>query len=194
MKEKKNSATEWIIFSVLSVILPVIIAFIVSSIINHKALDISDVIDSIILVVFSIACSLFSICWSVHKQESCKLTKLCFVFSGTIIFLSWTLYVISLTSKIQYFKEICIISLVIVIFCSILGIRLGIQNDENENNIISLMHRNCEKIRKELIIEEYNNAFKPHLIREYDLLCNPDEFDRIKEVMKTFKNHEVVNK
>lgn len=188
MKEKKNSATEWIIFSVLSVIVPVIFAFVISSIVNNKVIELSEIIDSIILVVFSIACSLLSICWNVNKQKSETLTKVCFWISGIIMFLSWSVYIFSLTKNKIYLKQICIASLIIVIICSILGIFLGKRSDKNENETTRLMHNNCDIIRSILIKEECNKALKSHVLRDYDLLCNPVEFDRINEVLKSLKN------
>lgn len=100
------------------------------------------------------------------------------------MFLSWTVYIFSLTKNMIYLKEICIISLIIVIVCSILGIMLGNKSDKNENETICSMHNNCEKIRNKLINKSSNSALKSHVLREYDLLCNPNEFDRINEVLK----------
>lgn len=192
MKEKKNSSIEWIIFSVLSVLVPILFAIIISSIVNGKIVDLSEIIDSIILVTFSIACSLLSICWNVHKQKSEFLTRVCFWVAGGTMFLSWTVYVVSLTSNKVYLKPICIGSVVIVIACSILGIALGKRSDKNENENIRLMHRNCDSIRKCLINTKDNDKLKPHVVREYDLLCNPTEFERVKQVLKNI-NQEAKN-
>lgn len=187
MKEKKNSSTEWIIFSVLSVILPVIFAFIISSIVNGKIVGLSKMIDSIIIVTFSIACSLLSICWNVHKQRSGRLTTVCFWVAGIIMFLSWTVYIFSLTKNKIFLKQICIICLIIVVICSILGIILGKRIDKNENETIYSMHCNCNYIRETLIKKENNDLLKSHVLRDYDLLCHPSEFDRVNEVLKNIK-------
>ncbi len=187
MKERKNSETEWIIFSVISVIIPVFLAFIISCIINEKVIELSNIIDSIILVVFSIACSLLSICWNVNKQKSDKFTEICFWVSGGTMFLSWTIYIISLTGYITHMKIICIISLFVVIICCILGVILGKKNDKNENEIICLMHKNCDSIRKKTMNQNYYDALSPLTIKDYDLLCNPDEFDRVNTAIKNTK-------
>lgn len=191
MKEKKNSETDWILFSVFSVIIPVCLAFILSSIINDKIIDLSNIIDSIILVVFSIACSLLSICRSVSKQKSDKFTNICFWLSGGTMFLSWTTYIISLTGNIIHIKIICICSLIFVILCSIFGVILGKKSDKNENETICLMHRNCDLIRKKSMDKEYYDALSPLTIKEYDLLCNPEEFDRVKKTISNIVKKEI---
>lgn len=187
MKENKNSATEWLIFSVLCVILPVIFAFILSSIINHKIINLSEIIDSIILAVFSIACNLLSICWNVHKQKSECFTKVCFWIAGFVILVSWTTYVVSITNNKICIKQFCFCSLIIAIICCILGIILGIKGDKNNNDILHLMHNNCKKIRTILIKDEHNEKLEPHVIRNYDLLCHPSEFDRVNTVLNNLK-------
>lgn len=192
MKETKDSEIDWIIFSVLSVVLPVCLAFVLSCIINKKIIAISNIIDNIILVVFSIACSLLSICRSVNKQKSDKFTKMCYGVSISTMFLSWTTYIVSLTGNLIHMKIICICSLIFVILCSILGVILGKKGDKNKNETIHLMHCNCDYIRVALIKKENNDLLKSQVLRDYDLLCNPSEFDRVKEVLKNMKC-EVIN-
>lgn len=188
MKERKNSEIQWIIFSVLSVIIPVLLAFILISIINASIIDISEILDSIIIMVFSIACSLLSICWDVNKQKSDKFTKFCFGISGVAIFSSWTTYIVFLTGNIAHMGIICICSLIIVILCCIFGIILGKKSDKNENETICLMHENCEYIRKNLMNQDYYNVLNSYTIKKYDLLCNPNEFVRIEMVIENIVN------
>lgn len=185
MKEKKNSETDWILFSVLSVIIPVCFAFIITSIINDKIIDLSNIIDGIILVAFSIACSLLSICRNVSKQKSDKFTTICFWLSGVTMFISWTTYIMYLTGNIIHINIVCICSLIFVILCSILGVILGKKSDKNENETICAMHKNCDLIRKKSMSKDYYDALSPLAVKDYDLLCNPYEFDRVKKTIST---------
>lgn len=187
MKLKEGSATEWIIFSVLSVIVPVIFAFILSSIINKKFLDLSDIIDSVILVAFSIACSLLSICRNVMKQKKDICTIICYWISSIITFASWTVYIISLTKNLPYLNIVCICALIISSVCIVLGIFLERKSDKNENEVIIKMHTNCNKLRATMISSEHNASLYPFVKRNNDLLCNPNEFDRVEAVLRQVK-------
>lgn len=184
MKEKNGTGFKWIIFSVIVVVIPLGLSVGLSCIINSRPPEFSEILDSIILVVFSIACSLLSICYEVNKQKNDRFVKFVLAFSVVIIFIAWTSYTISLTRTLSNFaKCISIISSVIIIICSGLGIKIGKKSDQNENQTIQAMHNNCDVIRTTLLSQECNNRLKPHTLYDNDLLCNPDEFDRVKETI-----------
>lgn len=185
MKKKSGAEVRWIVFSVIAVVVPVVVAVMISCLINSKPLDLNEILNSSILVVFSIACSLLSISWEVKKQKEDKFVNCIWGFSIVLVFVSWTLYVIFLISEISnYTKVILLVSFAVIILCSCLGIRLGKKSDENENGIIYSMHQNCAKIRKKLFSQECNRELKEYTLRSDDLLCNPDEFDRVSEAIK----------
>ena len=183
MGKKSGTEVKWIIFSVITVVVPVLIGIALSSYINSKLPALNEIMDSFILIVFSVASSLLSICYEVSKQEK-KINVMLWI-SAIIMGFTWTLYVISLTQIIVKFEKIIFIALCITttIF-SWIGIRLCKKSDKNDNEKIKAMHDNCDKIRKELIIKKYNDKLAPFNLREDDLLCNPDEFDRIEETLK----------
>lgn len=183
MKEKNGTAMRWIIFSVLSVIVPVLIAILLSLIVTKQGINISEIMDSIILVVFSISCSLCSICYDVFRQKSSKYTTVCFWVSGVMMFVSWLTYIVSLSNDLKYIKAICICCLFMVILCSILGVLLGKKSDKNDNEFIYSMHSNCLTIRKKFIEEHYNKGLNSQVKNPNELLCNPDTFDRISDTI-----------
>lgn len=185
MKKKSGTEIVWFICSVIVVVLPVVLAIIISSIINSKPPQFNDILDSIILVVFSIACSLLSICYQVYKQKKDRLVKSVLCVSVSILAIAWTCYIVSLTKIIsKYAKEVFIVSCILIIILSVLGIKLGKKSDTNENQIIKSMHDNCSVIREKLLQQEINKELKTHVIYDNDLLCNPDEFERVKVSME----------
>ena len=184
MKRKSGSGLSWIVFSVIVVVIPVLFAILISCIINSKPLQLDEILDSIILIVFSIACSLLSICYQVYKQKSDKLVKVVLGISISIMVIAWTFYIISLVKALNNLaKEISILSCLVIIILSCLGITMGKKSDKNENETIKVMHDNCGEIRKSLLSRQCNDHLKPFTIHENDLLCNPDEFDRVKETL-----------
>ncbi|MBD5504652.1 MAG: hypothetical protein HDR09_13225 [Lachnospiraceae bacterium] len=185
MKEKSGTGHNWIIFSVFAVVIPVVVAIVISCVINSKPPEFDDFLDSVILTVFSVACSLLSICYQVYQQKKDGFVKFSFYVSGFFMFLAWTCYVVSLTKTISnYAKIVSIVSCIVIIILSGFGIKLGKKSDENENSIIYSMHDNCDMIREKLLPQEMNTELKPHVIHCSDLLCNPEEFERVKVVME----------
>lgn len=193
MKDKSSAATRWIIFSVLSVILPVIFAVIIAKIMTANTLQLTEITESIILVAFSISCSLLSVCFDTHKNKHSKCTYICFWIAGVFMFASWSFYIFYLTYNFKHIYIVCIISLIVVVICSILGIKLGNQNDEYKKNVINSMHKNCAFIRKKLVKKNENDVLKTHTLRADDLLCNPKNFDRIKESIQYILNRRQQN-
>lgn len=181
MKDKSSAATRWIIFSVLSVILPVIFAVIIAKIMTSNTLQLTEITDSIILIAFSISCSLLSVCWDTNRNNHSIYTYICFWIAGIFMFASWSFYIFYLAYNFKHIYIVCIISLFVVIICSILGIKLGNRNDEYEKDVINSMHKNCEFIRKKLVKKHHNDGLKSHTLHADDLLCNPNNFDRVKE-------------
>ncbi len=195
MKEKTGSETTWIIFSVVLVVAPVILVFIVSSIENERLSTPSEILDAVILIVFSISCSLLSISWQVKNQKNKKeknknkkedrYINMIFYFSLLVWFISWNGYLLSLTEKITDFAKIMlIISFVIIIVLSYFGIKISQKSDANENEAIYTMHNNCNEIRAKLVSKEDNNSLNILMLHKNDLLCNPDNFDRVDYTIK----------
>ena len=63
-----------------------------------------------------------------------------------------------------------------------LGIKLGRKSDINENCIIMSMHKNCAKMRKNLLLKEENEQFKIIDQDSYRLACIPAEFENVSKV------------
>lgn len=184
MKEKSGTGQNWIIFSVFAVVIPVVVAIGISCVINSKPPEFDDFLDSVILTVFSIACSLLSICYQVYQQKKDVFVKFSLSISVFFLFFAWTCYVISLTKTItNYAKIVSIVSCIVIIILSGFGVKLGKKSDENENNIIYSMHDNCDMIRKKLLPDEMNMKLEPYTIHCNDLLCNPKEIERIQVFM-----------
>lgn len=185
MKKKSGTEYNWILFSVVVVVVPFLLAIVISVIISQNLPPLREVLNSIILIVFSVACSLLSICVQVYKQKKEERVIVYLVLSGFFVFIAWTFYVISLVKILDTIaKIITIVCCLIIIFLSYLGIKMGKQSDKNENEVIQSMHSNCEYIRNAFISKIKNDQLKPFFIKDYDLLCNPDEFNRVRECIQ----------
>lgn len=197
MEEKKGTEIQWLIFSVIIVIIPVVIAIVISAIINSEMPEIAEVLNSIIMIVFSIACNLFSVCLNSYHQKKDKKVLYCLLSTGIFIFVSWTLYVFSLTiTNIAYMEILCFIFSIIAIFCSVMGWKLGKRSDEYNNELIQKMHRNCNKIRKKFIESKENGYLNALIAHENELLCSPEKMKgvdlTIQNIMKERETHKCV--
>lgn len=187
MKEKNGTAIRWVIFSVIVVVVPVVVAFVISWIVNAKMPSLGEMLDSVILLVFSITCSLLSICFDVYSQKKEKSVLVIFCISAVLAFCAWTSYVFCLTVKLAgSIKWICFGCLLLTVFCSILGIFLGKRCDRNDNETISHMHDNCQEIRGKLLTCKCNKCLEPLTLHPYDLLCDPYDYDRVALAIKNY--------
>lgn len=186
MEEKNGTGIHWLIFSFVVVVTPILFGVFLSYIANKNLPKLEDLLTDIILMLFSISCSLLSICYEVYKQRKEKCVKVVLALSISLLFITWSLYVVSKIWEIEYAKEICIGCLTAICFCGILGMRFGNKSDKNTNAKIRAMHNNCLKIRKKLLSQECNEALEPHVVRAEDLLCNPNEFDRVEITLNKY--------
>lgn len=187
MKAKSGTAMRWMIFSVITVVVPVLVAISFSEIVNDKELDFSEIADSIILVVFSVGCNLLAICVDAYLQRKTTKIVLCIWISAIFVFISWMFYIFSLIRSMEHEVIIIGISSGVVIACSILGVMLGIRNDKNENEVIKAMHNNCLKIREKCINTKENKGLEIQVKNSYDLLCDPDNFKRVYDTLDCLK-------
>ena len=181
---KKKSGTEylWVLFSVVSVVAPFLLSVILACLINEHLPPVRELLNSIILIVFSIACSLLSICVQVCQQKKDKRVIAYLVVSGVFIFIAWTTYTISLIKALDFIAQIItIVSCLVIIILSYCGIKMGKKSDENEHEAIRSMHSNCEYIRGAFIGKKKNESLRPLSMEDYDLLCDPNKLMRVKE-------------
>ena len=134
MDRKKNTGNNWIVFTVLVTLVPVMFGILIFYIVNARLPEWSEILTDIMLVVFSIACSLISLCSDIRHQKGDKNTVRIFGFSGVVVLLSWTLYVVALTNKFGNSENIAIVIVdtILIIVCIYLGKALGKKYDENE--------------------------------------------------------------
>lgn len=182
---KKGSEDRWLIFSVFAVVIPVALAIVLSGVVTSKMPDLLEHVDSIILVGFSMACSLFSVSWDVYHQKRDKRIKRYIWISGFFVFLSWTFYVISLIITNDLWAKILILcSLASVCYFSYSGYKLGKKSDDNENEITYEMHKNCNLLRKKLLSNDEEKLLKTHVCDDYALLCRPDNIKGVNDLVK----------
>lgn len=185
MDRKKDTGDNWIIFSVLVTVVPVLFAVLIFCIVNARLPDWSEILNDIMLVVFSIACSLISLCADVRRQKCDKRATYAFGFSGIVICISWSLYIVTLTNKLTDTGNlvITIADVILIITCICLGKSLGKKYDDNEKERIQSMHNNCKQIQDKLFVQRYKSIMQDYMLRKDDLLCNPDNFDRVQNVI-----------
>lgn len=185
MKKKSDSQIFWMIFSILIVIAPVEMGVFISSIINSSELDLYSFANNMILIVFSLACSLLSISIQTYKAKKDSKIAAIIAFSGFVAVIIWTIYVFSLTKTIYNNVEIYIFILsAIAVVLGMLGYYVCKKSDKNEGETIKKMHDNCKYIRNKTIKSRFNKKLAPFELEEYDLICDPDEFDKVKESLK----------
>lgn len=189
MKDKSDYAFNWFLYNVIVVIVPVLTCLLLSSIYNRKWPNMNDILNNFILILLSILCSLLSVAYETNKQKKDICIKKIFRFTFALTFVIWSIYIVFLIgfipNNIYLYFFIFFLLFIITCFCSYLGVETIKKNCDNENEHINMMHNNCSKIREKMFIAKYNKQLESHLNRDSDLLCDPNEFDRIQIAMNT---------
>ena len=185
MEKKSNTEDSWFFFGVIVVIVPVIFAVLVACFGASKLPTWDSMLDDCLLVVFSIACNSVSISNQTYKLHKNKITKGMYHSSIIIAFFAWCFYIFALTDKISsYAKVIALLCIVVSIVLCFIGRKAAKMSDDFENQIITTMHENCDKIRNVLVSKRNNKKLESQVVRSDDLLCNPKEFDRVEKILE----------
>lgn len=186
MEKKSGTVLNWILYSVIVVIIPIIFKIFAYIISFDKLPDSKDLFIDILLILLSISCSLFSISLETYRQKREKDKFVITVISAAACIITWSFYVFSFSEKIYNFSFIiicfCVVMILIFIF---LGCKVGKSNESNYNNIIILMHNNCSKIREKLILKRINNHLESHVTKSNDLLCHPNKYNDVEQEIAT---------
>lgn len=186
MKDKNDFAFNWLIDNVVVVIVPVFTCLILSSIYKREFPNIDDILNNIILILISILCSLLSISHETTKQTKNTSAKNMFRVIFALALVIWSTYIVFLTGTIPRNILAIIICIILIFICSCLGVKTIKRNCDNENERILNMHKNCSTIRETMFRKDYDGCLESHTNRDSDLLCNPDNFDRVKVSINAF--------
>lgn len=128
MKQKKfekilNTCCGWINTNVILVIAPTLFAYLYDMISHEKFPDITVYYDSIILIIFSVSCNLYTVCSDIRSNSMKKIIvnlikKISFIFA--IFYGGFHFHIIAL-EKLIVSNKFLIFSLVLLILDSILG-------------------------------------------------------------------------
>lgn len=141
MKNKKDTLIGngfiWVSTSIVSVIFPTALAYLFEFISQEKVPNIKNYFDSILLIVFSISCSLIAICLDSRSKSintKCRELTSIFSFIVALIFGSYHFYIIGRTSyKIS--NIFLIISFCIVFIFSIIGFLISHHHNLYDDSI-----------------------------------------------------------
>lgn len=184
MERKSGSESSWIFFGVITAVTPTFFAIVPAFTFPNW----ESMLDSCLLVVFSVACNSVSVSYQAYKLHKDRTTmSMCCVSAGAA-FCAWCLYIFALAEKIQDHAKVIDIACIIAfaLLCCI-GVKAAKMSDNYENKIIEAMHENCDKIRSVLVSKRNNKKLESHVVRSDDLLCNPREFDRVEKILEGIK-------
>lgn len=189
MKKKSGTELRWVFFNIVLVIIPAIAATVIYGIKVKRVPETSYLLSSAMSAGLSVYFGLCSLCWDMLKQEKVNGDEDrgmggFFAISIIVAFLIWAGYALSLDGYLDFIASWIIPLVIILIFVACCWeVKLGKISDANENHIIMSMHENCEKMRRDLLLEEENKQFEAIDQELYDLTCIPANF---KFVSKNF--------
>lgn len=191
MSVQNNTVKNWIIYSIILVVGPVLVAILVYRIVNDKFPAYSELLDSAILIVFSVTSSLVSLCVELKNKKK-NFDVICIYWIAVALMsISWSMYLLCLANMLSNRAEcLCLVTIIIVIICFVMGIYIGNESEKIEIELIKNMHNNCELIRKELVSKNNNDKLLPLSNRDNDLLCDPTSFDRVEQVLNSISRGE----
>lgn len=186
MKDERDSVFNWFLYNVIVVIVPVFTCELLSSIYNGKPPAQDEILNNIILLLLSILCSILSTTHEKNGQIENYTIKIMYRIALALGFVIWSIYIVFLTHPFDSYIFLIIILSLIIFICFYLGIIITKKICDIENERIQKMHNNCSIIREKMFRADYDKSLDAHANRSSDLLCDPDNFDRVQIAINIF--------
>lgn len=180
MEEMNESVRCWMYYSVLVVIIPLILTIGFTYIVKDGDMKLTEYVDDIILIVFSVSCNLLALCCDKSKKIGYKVRgifKDCALF---VLVLSWSFYMlVTLRNiKITYKGWLIVFCGIFVLVCTAIGVLICGKHDKLEREFKKKKIGNCFTLFERVSKEEYKEIFE---ILKGNTCCESPYYDRIME-------------